>query len=146
MALKFDRTALDAAAFADFNRIEEYTAELVRILSEYGTEVTVSKPYLVQSGAYSEWNRYTYPTPQEIDRIHTNIKTIYAAFCTLPAFRALVAQQREDGTRTLDFEGLNNIEWDLQLILSHLEAMIEAMLVRQTATIYMQAGGIFNAG
>lgn len=145
MALKFDHTAEDAAAFADFNRIEAYTAELAGVLSTYGTDVTVIKPYFVQSGAYSAWNRYTYPTAQEIDRIHLNIKTIYAAFCTLPEFRTLAAGQREDGTRTLDFTGLNNIEWDLQLILSHLEAMIEAMGVRQAATIYMQAGGIFNA-
>lgn len=146
MALNFDHTAQDTAAAADFNRIEQYTAELVAILGEYGTDVTAMQPYFVQSGTHSAWNRFAYPTPQEIDRIHTNIKTIYAAFCTLPEFRTLAAQHREDGTRTLNFEGLNNIEWDLQLILSSLEAMISAMGMRQAATLYMQAGGMFNAG
>lgn len=45
----------------------------------------------------------------------------------------------------MDFDQANVLEWDLGRIEIWLQELVKAASIRQANTLFMQAGGVFNA-
>lgn len=136
--LIFDRAQSDISAktpkgyfnAAELTRIEQWTQYLSGLLSSYGYSAPVTT---------RGWTMADYPTRGEIDRIRANIDALQTGFYALPDWREIVYNN------TLGFEQANALEFDLQRIYDWLSAMASWANMRQSGTIFMQAGGIFNA-
>lgn len=148
-ALIYDRTLADirkaknhaapapAKAFwnaADLNRVQDWTAYLVRALAAQGYHVTG----YVSPGR--TWRMTDIPTRAQIDRLRANVDALRAAFFQVPSWREILYRN------TVDFEQANALEWDLQQVKDWLESMIKAFELRQAGTIFMIAGGILHEG
>ena len=144
--LQFDRTEAAPGTFSTdmLNRIEEWTAFLTDKLRGYGywaniTPRNVERPQAEEPLNPALWYQSDIPTRGEIDRIRRNVDALQTGFARLPDWREILYNN------TVDFGQANALEWDLQRIYDWMNAMATAFLTRQANTIFMQAGGIFNA-
>lgn len=91
-------------------------------------------------GVSIDWQQEEFPTYAEINRIRLNINRLRSGFYAIPEWRTLGASL----LRGMNFEHANAMEWDLQQIYDWLNAMVNGFWVRQTDTMFMQAGGVLN--
>lgn len=117
---------------SDLNRIEAWTAYLYDVLLQYGYTATItSNP--------DEWVESDIPYRSEIDRIRANVDALQTGFASLPDWQEIVYNN------TMTFGQANVLEWDLQRLYDWLQSMVEGFLLRQANTLFMIAGGVFNA-
>ncbi|MDD4688317.1 MAG: hypothetical protein PHE51_01035 [Eubacteriales bacterium] len=109
--LIFDRERPVPLNFEDLNRIESWTQYLYEYLRSLGYVISVHT---------TTWEIKSIPWRAEIDRVRQNIITLHETFILLPDWREI------SFTNSLDFEQVNVLEWDLQLIYNWLSRMVSA--------------------
>ena len=85
------------------------------------------------------WIESDIPYRSEIDRIRANVDALQTGFASLPDWQDIVYNN------TMTFGQANVLEWDLQRLYDWLQSMVEGFLLRQANTLFMIAGGVFNA-
>ena len=130
--LNWSHDAASAYNAADWNRLEQWTADLAETRRGYGYAVTIEP----RGAVWQEGDRLN---REEVDRIRRNVDALQNGFYSLPDWREIVYNN------TLDFGQCNALEWDLQRLYDWLGAMVNSFQTRQANTIFMQAGGILNA-
>lgn len=117
---------------SDLNRIENWTIYLTDFLAQQGY---TANTFLRRTA----WTKADFPTRSDIDRIRRNVDALQTGFLTLPDWREIVYNG------TVDFTQANTLEWDLGRIEIWLKELVEALTIRRANTLFMQAGGIWNA-
>ena len=117
---------------SDLNRIERWTIYLTDFLAQQGY---TAKVFVRRSN----WTMEDFPTRSDIDRIRRNVDALQNCFLALPDWRAIVYNG------TMDFAQANALEWDLGRIEIWLKETVDALTLRRADTLFMQAGGIWNA-
>ena len=123
--LNFSRT--DAVSFnaADLNRIEEWTEALSSYLNSLGYSVKVFT---------KRWTQKDIPWKDEIDRIRENVEKLYKAFQYNPDWRKI------SYSGSLNYNGANDIEWDLNSVYIWLNRMAAVFIYSNDC--YLNEGGI----
>lgn len=135
--LNYNHTAQEFWNYSDLNRVEEWTQYLCDRLNTYGYGVKI---------APKTWSIGEYPTPTQLKRIRSNINALQDVWFAVPEWRELMAAHRPDGRETINAEQVNAQEWDLQQMHDYLQAMVKVFELKQAGTLFMIAGGLYNAG
>jgi len=109
--LMFDRERPVLLNFEDLNRIETWTQYLSDYLQSLGYIVYIQT---------KTWEMKSIPWKSEINRIRSNIITLHETFILLPDWRDI------SFTNSLDFDQVNVMEWDLQIIYNWISSMVAA--------------------
>lgn len=117
---------------SDLNRINDWLAYLTDFLEAQGYSAAV---FL----RHTPWTKADFPTRNDIDRIRRNVEALQNCFFALPDWREIVYNG------TMNFDQANVLEWDLGRIEIWLQELVKAASIRQANTLFMQAGGVFNA-
>lgn len=117
---------------SDLNRIENWTIYLTDFLAQQGY---TANTFLRRTA----WTKADFPTRSDIGRIRRNVEALQNYFFALPDWREIV----HNGT--MNFDQANVLEWDLGRIEIWLQELVKAANIRQANTLFMQAGGVFNA-
>ena len=117
---------------SDLNRIENWTIYLTDFLAQQGY---TADTFLRRTA----WTKADFPTRSDIDRIRRNVEALQNCFFALPDWREIVYNG------TMNFDQANVLEWDLGRIEIWLQELVKAANIRQANTLFMQAGGVFNA-
>lgn len=124
-ALEYTRTGPVPLNAADLNRIESWTAYLGNYLTSVGYPMYLS---------VRTWTQADIPWQKEIDRIRKNICKLYAGYHSFPEWREITI------TNSLDFEQVNAMEWDLQMIYIWLSRMVS--IFWHCGMFYLSEGGM----
>lgn len=117
---------------SDLNRIENWTIYLTDFLAQQGY---TANTFLRRTA----WTKADFPTRSDIGRIRRNVEALQNCFFALPDWREIVYNG------TMNFDQANVLEWDLGRIEIWLQELVKAANIRQANTLFMQAGGVFNA-
>ena len=104
---------------------------------DYLTELLYSLGYNVSTIPKQDWVETDIPVQSQMEQYITNIQTLRDC---LP----YVAPDAPDDMELLTYQEANAIEEILYTLESVLIAMEEAFLLRQSNTLFMIAGGVFN--
>lgn len=137
--LVFDRTQADVANgtekgyynYEDLNRVGSAIKYLTTFLLDSG--------YYFQTAPKTDWTENDIPTPAQMQQYIADIHTLRDR---LPC----IAPDAPDTASKLTFQQANAIEEILHNLEQVLLAMIEHFKLRQANTVFMIAGGVFNAG
>lgn len=124
-ALVYDRIRAVPLNIDDLNRIEEWSAYLSDYLNSLGYAVFIR---------VKTWDEHSIPWQHEIDRLRKNIQKLYKGFHYFPEWRDIVF------TNSLDFEQVNIMEWDLNMIYTWLLRLSEFFW--HSGSFYCDEGGI----
>lgn len=117
---------------SDLNRIENWTIYLTDFLAQQGY---TANTFLRRTA----WTKADFPTRSDIGRIRRNVEALQNCFFALPDWCEIVYNG------TMNFDQANVLEWDLGRIEIWLQELVKAANIRQANTLFMQAGGVFNA-
>lgn len=134
---KLDWSVRDYLNHDALTRIEKNCKILNDKLREYGYIAPID---------FRKWDVGEYPTPTQLERIRSNINALQDAWFAVPEWRELMAVYRPDKLETINAEQVNAQEWDLQQMYDYLQAMVKVFELKQSGTLFMIAGGIYNAG
>lgn len=135
--LNYNHTAQDFWNYTDLNRVESWTQYLREQLNTYGYAAQITS---------KTWTAGEYPTPTQLARIRSNINALQDVWFSVPEWRELMAVYRPDGRETINAEQVNAQEWDLQQMHDYLQAMVKVFELKQSGTLFMISGGLYNAG
>ena len=135
--LNYNHSTQEFWNHSDLNRVEEWTQYLCDSLNTYGYNVKIT-PKTRSVGEY--------PTPTQLERIRSNINALQDMWFAVPEWREMMAVYRPDGRETINAEQVNAQEWDLQQMYDYLQAMVKVLELKQSGTLFMIAGGLYNAG
>lgn len=137
--LVFDRTQSDVANDTEKGYYNYEDLNRVGSAIEYLTTFLLDSGYYFQTAPKTDWTEQDIPTQAQMQQYITDIQTLRNCL-------TYTAPDAPDTIQKLTYKTANDIERILNNLEQVLLAMQSAFLTRQANTIFMIAGGVFNAG